>query len=110
MKEANLGRAEAETETVEEAEPGAADPTIERLLQHVSAHPLVPDAAPPLRTARVAAVQGDSVQIAWRGRREAIAAELGGSRAYGPGVLEQQWGRTGLWEAAQNQQPPLAAE
>jgi hypothetical protein len=40
-------------------------------------------------------------------RFQAVAADLGGSRAYGPGVLEQQWGRTGLLAAAKE---ALAAE
>lgn len=35
-------------------------------------------------------------------RFQAIAQELGGSRVYGPGVLEQQWKRTGLLEVAKN--------
>jgi L-ribulose-5-phosphate 4-epimerase len=42
-------------------------------------------------------------------RFQAIAAELGGSRSYGPGVLEQQWGRTGLWEVAKSR-TSIAAE
>jgi L-ribulose-5-phosphate 4-epimerase len=33
-------------------------------------------------------------------RLQALAEGLGGALDYGPGVLEQQWRRTGLWEAA----------
>ena len=32
-------------------------------------------------------------------RLQAIAETLGGSRTYGPGVLEQQWKMSGLWTA-----------
>jgi hypothetical protein len=74
MKDASSHRAEAET--LEEDAAGAPDPTIERLLEHVAVAPAMPDAAPPLRTARVVSLQGGGVQIAWRGRREVIEAEL----------------------------------
>jgi len=75
MKDANPRRAEAEI-LEDEGATAAPDPTIERLLEHVSAAPAAPDPAPPLRTARVVAVEGASVQIAWRGRREPVLAEL----------------------------------
>ena len=32
-------------------------------------------------------------------RLQAIAETLGGSKTYGPGVLEQQWKMSGLWTA-----------
>lgn len=34
-------------------------------------------------------------------RFQAIAEQVGGLRAFGPGVLEQQWRMTGLWKQAQ---------
>lgn len=78
---------EAATEAVEEldggteAEAGAAqDPGIERLLEHVPlpapALPAEAAAAPTLRMARVASMNGGSVQITWRGHAAPAQAEL----------------------------------
>lgn len=61
----------------EEQEASApADASIARLLEHVSEEAVTPEAAPPLRTARVVSMANGSVKIAWRGRGEPIEAEL----------------------------------
>lgn len=65
---------EDEEATAAPVEP--ADPSIARLLEHVSATPATPEIVPPLRTARVVSMKGGGVQIAWRGRGDAVEADL----------------------------------
>ena len=75
MADANRDQPEAEV-VVEEEASAPADASIARLLEHVSAEAVTPEAAPPLRTARVVSMSGGGVQIAWRGRSEAVEADL----------------------------------
>jgi hypothetical protein len=76
MADANRDRAETAVVVEEDAASAPADPSIARLLEHVSAEVVAPEPAPPLRTARVVSMTGGGVQIAWRGRGEAVEAEL----------------------------------
>jgi hypothetical protein len=76
MADMNRDRAEAESVVIEEETAAPADPSIERLLEHVSAELAVPEAPPPLRTARVVSMAGGGVQITWRGLRDPVEADL----------------------------------
>jgi hypothetical protein len=76
MTDANRDSAAAEAVVVEEEAAMTADPSIERLLEHVSTEAVSPEAPPPLRTARVVSMARGSVQIAWRGLRDPVEADL----------------------------------
>lgn len=66
---APLSSGEEKTAEPSEASPGeAADPAVERLLEHVPEQ--IAEAPPALRTARVVSIQGEAAKIAYRGGAE----------------------------------------